>query len=398
MTPKKIRNPFRPGTGQSPPYLAGRENEQGRIREILADMADGESSDADIVMYGPRGMGKTVLLNWLVDEAEKGGTNDNSIRTSSTTPDELKEPIDMWNCLLSMDWKKRLKPSHWMAKLPIISATWESKAAASPALVNTLVKECKKQPLVFLMDEAHTMDAELCRALLNISQDVRKKAPFLLVLAGTPGLSHLLRSSGASFAERSKKMGIARLDEQATADAIVKPLNEHDIKINADALEQVVEDSQCYPYFIQLWGEALWNLAKKNDLQKLTDQEVTTVKPQVEGVRQNFYSDRREDLKKDELLELAVNCAVIFQNQTRFEGTYIEKVIKDFLPENKLDEQHQAEALRGLILNEFIWQPPGADLYEAGIPSLMRYVLDKQREHIQEIPAKNGNSDLDLGR
>ena len=378
-------NPFRPGTGQSPPYLAGRESEQGRLRQILAEMAAGRSPATDMVMYGPRGMGKTVLLNWLVDEAEKGGTNDNSIRTSATTPDELKEPIDMWNCLLSMDWKKRLKPSHWMAKLPIISATWESKAAASPALVNTLVKECKKQPLVFLMDEAHTMDAGLCRVLLNISQKVRKKAPFLLVLAGTPGLSHFLTTVGASFAERSKKMGIARLDEQSAADAIVKPLNEEGIKIGAGALKQVVEDSQCYPYFIQLWGEALWNLAKKNNLQKLTGQEVTIVKPQVEGVRQNFYSDRREDLKKDELLELAVNCAVIFQNQTRFEGKYIERVIKDFLPENKLDERHQAEALRGLILNEFIWQPPGADLYEAAIPSLMRYVLDKQREHVQKV-------------
>ncbi|WP_424947459.1 AAA family ATPase [Candidatus Spongiihabitans sp.] len=378
-------NPFRPGTGQSPPYLAGRESEQGRLRQILAEMAAGRSPATDMVMYGPRGMGKTVLLNWLVDEAEKGGTNDNSIRTSATTPDELKEPIDMWNCLLSMDWKKRLKPSHWMAKLPIISATWESKAAASPALVNTLVKECKKQPLVFLMDEAHTMDAGLCRVLLNISQKVRKKAPFLLVLAGTPGLSHFLTTVGASFAERPKKMGIARLDEQSAADAIVKPLNEEGIKIGAGALKQVVEDSQCYPYFIQLWGEALWNLAKKNNLQKLTGQEVTIVKPQVEGVRQNFYSDRREDLKKDELLELAVNCAVIFQNQTRFEGKYIERVIKDFLPENKLDERHQAEALRGLILNEFIWQPPGADLYEAAIPSLMRYVLDKQREHVQKV-------------
>ena len=66
MTPTRTRNPFKPGNGLRPPYLAGRENEQSRLREILADMADGEPPAADMLMYGPRGMGKTVLLNnWI---------------------------------------------------------------------------------------------------------------------------------------------------------------------------------------------------------------------------------------------------------------------------------------------------------------------------------------------
>ena len=392
MTQIEGLNPFRPGDGQRPPYLAGRESEQGRLRKILAEISAGRPPAANMVMYGPRGMGKTVLLNWLVDEAEKTDMKDNSIRTSSATPNQLKTPAEIWGFLLSKNWLQKMLPDRKeLGFKGFFSGTWTENSTPPKKLLDKLIRQCKKNPLVFLLDEAHQMEEGQCRALLNLSQQVRAEAPFLLVLAGTPGLSHLLRSSGASFAERSKKMGIARLDAQATADAIVKPLNEEGIKIGAGALKQVVEDSQCYPYFIQLWGEALWNLAKKNNLQKLTGQEVTIVKPQVEGVRQNFYSDRREDLKKDELLELAVNCAVIFQNQTRFEGKYIERVIKDFLPENKLDERHQAEALRGLILNEFIWQPPGADLYEAAIPSLMRYVLDKQREHVQKVSPAAGS-------
>ena len=384
-------NPFNTGPGESPPHLAGRENEKEQIKQRLAKMSAGRSPGTKIIMYGPRGMGKTVLLNWLVDEAGEAGeagTKDNSIRTSSTTPDKLKEPIDMWNCLLSMDWKKRLKPSHWMAKLPIISATWESNAAASPALVDTLVKECKKQPLVFLMDEAHTMDAELCRALLNISQDVRKKAPFLLVLAGTPGLSHFLTTVGASFVERSKKIGIGRLDAQATADAIVKPLNEHGIEIDDNSLAHVVEDSQHYPYFIQLWGEALWDVAKEKALQKLTSQEVTMAKTRVESVRLGFYEQRRNTLDDLGLLPAAIAIAAVFQDTETTTRATLKEIVADNLPADSLATQSVNEHLRTLVRHEFVWSPPDANLYEAGIPSLMRYVLDRQREHIQERSSK----------
>ena len=383
MTQIEGLNPFTPGTGQLPPYLAGRESEQSRFRQILAKISAGRSPAANMVMYGPRGMGKTVLLNWLANEVEKDGTKNNSIRVSRVTPDKLTSPVDMWNYLLSQDWKKSLKPDEVTAGLGAVSATWGSKGAANPALVNTVVNECKKSPLIFLMDEAHTMEPDMCRALLNLSQEIGNKAPFLLVLAGTPGLSHFLTTVGASFVERSKKMGIARLDAQATADAIVKPLQEDGITVNADALEDVVEDSQHYPYFIQLWGEALWDLAKEKELQKLTSHEVTAAKTRVESVRLGFYSSRRRRLKDDGLLKVAADCAAIFQDQSRFKEVDLEKAIKDALPDNQSDERYESQVLRDLARHEFIWNPPDTDLYEAGIPSLMRYVLDKQREHIQ---------------
>ena len=389
-------NPFKAGDSAYPPYLAGREKQQAQFKALLAEMSHGDIPAANVVMYGPRGMGKTALLHWVTNEVTESGTNNNSIRTSETTPDELKEPIDMWNCLLSMDWKKRLKPSHWMAKLPIISATWESNAAASPALVNTLVKECKKQPLVFLMDEAHTMDAGLCRVLLNVSQKVRKKAPFLLVLAGTPGLSHFLSTVGASFVERSKKMGIARLDAQATADAIVKPLNEHGIEIDPDALEQVVEDSQCYPYFIQLWGEAIWDVAKENNLHLVTGEQISMLQPQIDSSRQNFYSVRRGALKGSELLKIAENCALLFQEQEKIKEQDIENVIHASLADNQSSEREERNVLLALARHEFIWQPPDSPLYEAAIPSLMTYVLDNEREQVHLV--KTPPDEPDLGR
>ena len=89
MTQIEGLNPFRPGSGGSPPYLAGRESEQGRLRKILAEISAGRSPGAETVMYGPRGMGKTVLLNWLVDEAEKTAKTQSSLADSPSVPDNF---------------------------------------------------------------------------------------------------------------------------------------------------------------------------------------------------------------------------------------------------------------------------------------------------------------------
>ena len=404
MTQIEGLNPFTPGTGQLPPYLAGRENEQGRFRQILAKISAGRSPDADIVMYGPRGMGKTVLLHWLKDEIGEYkkprffDKKSNQVRTCSTTANKLATPAKMWTFLLSEETlaekvlggettagvKAGASATDIVSAEAFIAKTWKEKEPADGVLLNALISQCKKNPLVALVDEAHTMEPGLCRSLLNLSQEVREGAPFLLVLAGTPGLSHFLTTVGASFVGRSEKMGIARLDAQATADAIVKPLQEDGITVDADALEHVVEDSQHYPYFIQLWGEALWDVAKQKDLQKLTSQEITEVETKIENRRLNFYGERRATLDDLELLPAAVAIATIFQDTEITTRDRLKEIIADNLPVDSHATQSVNEHLRTLIRHEFIWNPPDTDLYEAGIPSLMKYVLDRQREHVQE--------------
>ena len=391
-------NPFKPGDSAFPPYLAGREEEQEKFRGMLVNLADGDRHGANIVMYGPRGMGKTTLLTWLEKEVKKTAMKESVIRVSSASPDELKTPHDMWSYLLSKNLKNFFKPSQWNLHLKIISATFKEQAVVNPALKKRLIKECNKRPLVFLVDEAHTMEVEQCRSLLNLSQKVRKEAPFLLVLAGTPKLIDVLKEMESSFIERCEKIGIARLNKKSSADAIVNPLKEHGIKISTDALETVVEDSQCYPYFIQLWGSALWDVAKENDFQELTAKEVSIVQKEIEGERNLFYKERRSSLQKSGILKMALNCAEAFQEQKLFKENEIENIIKASLPDHESDEKYKRQVLEDLVRHDFVWNPPGSDLYEAGIPSLMTYVLDREQENIQqqspqELPS-NGKIDI----
>ena len=64
--------------------------------------------------------------------------------------------------------------------------------------LKNLTARCSRRPLVLLLDEAHTLESEVGRALLNASQAVSSEAPFLLVMAGTPGLQPRLNTMSAT--------------------------------------------------------------------------------------------------------------------------------------------------------------------------------------------------------
>ena len=380
MTLDKRSNPFKPGAGLLPPYLAGREKEQAIIREKIDELSDGIAPSDDILMYGPRGMGKTALLGWIKEEVNKGDSKDNAIRTSRVTPGKLTSPADMWNQLLPDNWIRRRLPNKVRASVIALAATWEARGTSNQVLESALIKKCNKQPLVFLVDEAHTMDPDLCRGLLNLSQVVRGEAPFLLVLAGTPGLRAFLNSVNASFSERSTMLGIGRLGEEATADAIAKPLQEDGITIDPDALQKVVQDSQQYPYFIQRWGKALWDEAKKTNSNRLTGEQVEIVAPAIDSFRQDLYAERRTKLSQKGLLPAAYVIAEAFQDTQRVSEGALGLLIQELLPADKADDQHATSVLQALISMDFVWRPPGTDLCEPGVPSLMTYILNKQRE------------------
>ena len=382
MKPTKFSNPFKPGSGHLPPYLAGRENEQDVFRNNLVDMSAGISPPAPTVLYGPRGMGKTVLLRWFKNEVEPSGAKKDLIRVVWVTPDQLESPSDLWKCLMPpQTLKSKLTPEDVTAGFNVealaASATWKAKDLFKQTFQKTLIDQCKKQPLILLMDEAHKMDEDLCNNLLNLHQIISPESPFMLVLAGTPGLQNFLSKVGASFVERSEMIGLGRLDEQSAADAISKPFEEQGIQITEDALSIIVEDSQCYPYFLQLWGSSLWMEANKTNLTHLTDEQVAVVKPDITIIKKKFYSKRRDKLDVLGLRSTAVAIAQEFQDTKEMTKDAIMEIITDNLSVDSLNTQNARERQQMFIDNDFIWESPESILYEPGIPSFMTHILDQ---------------------
>ena len=366
---------FAPGTGAAPPALTGREEEQAVLSLCLSDLTGDGSPPHDVVLIGPRGNGKTALLGWFERACRESATRlDVAAITAADVPDraallaELAPPTGI----------ARLLP-HKVGIGALASAEWA--AIGTPkSLARRLITRCRRRPLAVLLDEAHTLDLDVGQLLLNASQQVRAKAPFLLVLAGTPGLLAHLGRMNASFWDRlgSGLLGIGRLSDAAAREALVKPLAAQDASIDAAALDSVVEQSQRYAYFVQLWGEALWNQRLATGEARLTAAHAAEARPAVETRTTEYYQHRYRELEADGLLPAAVAVAPAFQAD--MDATATDRDVDAALAATGMDAAGRLvarEALNGL---GYIWCPPGQlppVVWSAGIPSLMQYVLDQ---------------------
>ena len=358
---------FQPGSGQLPPYLAGREVEQRGFAELLQQLQTGRGAPADVVLTGPRGNGKTVLLHWLEQAAEQRG-----IDGVWLTPDEIPDLGRLANALTPPGLLQRLERKLRGIGLFGLKAELDTTSLPERSLDEALVKRCRQTPLVLLLDEAHTLDIEVGRTLLNTSQKVRRKAPFLLAMAGTPNLPAHLNKMGATFWSRAKQLGVGRISPDATAQALTIPLEQAGVQVEPAALDTVVADSQCYPYFIQLWGEVLWRQVRQTDTTLLEPSHVDAARPGVMREQTAFYELRWKEIKKEHLLSVAEHLAATWPPHSTLTEVGLDELIAAALPGS---DPAQVDAARNTLLHlGYLWQSPASSYLEPGIPSLMTYV------------------------
>ena len=337
---------------------------------LLAYVEAGRGAPRNAVLSGPRGNGKTALLRWLEREIEAAGKADVVWRT----PSDLPSLDALATALVPPARFRSLLPDTASVSIGIGRLGWE--LGGNPGtLTELLTLRCAHRPLVILLDEAHTLDEAVGRALLNAGQSVAAAAPFLLVLAGTPGLTPHLDRMSATFRDRARHVGVGLLDEAAAASALVRPFADQDppIAFEAAALRCVLDESQCYPYFIQIWGAALWDAATQQGRMSIDEAVVAGASPAFDLERSTYYEHRLDDLERQDLLQVAASVADAFAERATLAQDELNSVIADTLA---LDSTRDIVQWRDrLAMVGYVWKPPGAgDRWQPGIPSLMRYV------------------------
>ena len=186
------------------------------LKQCLADLLGGDAPPHDVALMGPRGNGKTVLLNWFDRACRETGRLD----VVRVLPSRIGTGQAVADALLPVSVIRRILPG----KLGVTGVGHAEWAAPEPSAQDLTVR-CRRKPVVALVDEAHTLARDVGQLLLNVSQEVRANAPFLLVLAGTPGLPAHLGTMNASFWSRlgEGRLGIGLLREAATRTALFEP-------------------------------------------------------------------------------------------------------------------------------------------------------------------------------
>ncbi len=334
---------------------------------MLTDLGRGVAPGTQVILYGPRGNGKTALLGWLRREARAAG-----IETVVLRPSETPDEVGLRSFLLPRTWIQRLAPS----EVGIKGLKWKT-AEVPPATVAEILAERAEAPLLVLVDEAHTLEIAAGRALLNAAQEVAAESPLLTVLAGTPNLEKRLDAMGASFWNRAEQVRMGRLSPRATEEAFCKPLSAEGIAVPAAASAALVTESQRYPYFIQLLGREVWRLAKEasQGRREVSPAVLEPAKAAFIRTKRAYYAHRWRELATSRGLTVGRAIAEAFRNREALDHAELEAAVR-----SGLGEVAGPEALEGAIeiLRDlgYIWWMPAEPRWEPGIPSLMDYVRE----------------------
>ena len=233
-----------------------------------------------------------------------------------------------------------------------------------------LMAAASTKGLVLLVDEAHDLPPEVGRFFYDSAQSVAQSNPIMLVIAGTPDLESVLRRSKATFIERMNAWDIGRLSLEDTSRALIEPFGK---KITFDDLAKgaVLRKTEHYPYFIQLWGRALWDVLARKGVNHVGDEEVKEAYKTFDEVRRELYFRRTQELKSKGMLVPVTETALRIGEGGKPSDYEFDATV------NRMSYTvDRLEAEEKLLHTGFIWQE-GIGNWQYGIPSLAIYV----REH-----------------
>lgn len=291
-------NPFAPGAGTPPPELAGRDDIIERASISLHRIAAGRAARS-VILYGLRGVGKTVLLHKLTDIAETEGylsvmieaPEDRSLaamlgpalRTALIKMSKLNQAKAVMTSSL-IKAKSALAGFIKAAKVRFddvevnIDFDFEEGLADSGDFESDLtdlivnVGESAKhhqKPIVLVIDELQFVPKEQLAALITaLHRASQKQLPITLIGAGLPQLLGQM-GKAKSYAERLFEfVSIDALDKESAKQAIQVPLKHESVAITNEAIDEIIVQTKGYPYFIQEWGKHVWDLAQCSPIQK----------------------------------------------------------------------------------------------------------------------------------
>lgn len=321
---KTIANPFAPGAGAPPPELAGRDSILNDATLAIQRNKSGKSARS-FIYVGLRGVGKTVLLNEVQAIAEREDALTDFIEVSKNEPLSVVIIATMRAALLKLD---RLKGVNEKVKQGLrvlkgfvgavkvkyhdiefsLDVDSETGVADSGTLSRDLAElfvatgeaaESRRSSIVILIDEIQNLPNEEFEALIMAVHRVdQKKLPVLIVGAGLPLLVKLT-GDAKSYAERLFEYPpIGALMPEDVRRALAEPLEESGVKINADAVNLIMEKTQGYPYFVQEWGYQSWNAASKSPITRVDVEKCSKVA--IQRLDQNFFHSRYERLSEQQ--------------------------------------------------------------------------------------------------
>lgn len=293
-------NPYRPGAGLMPTYLAGRDEDIQTIAEIFVALKMNIPTQS-IMFSGLRGVGKTVLINKLQNMAEEKGIFCKHIEVEERSDfisqvaacsqaflrqvsakekfrHLIEKPLDAIKSLVvSFD----PNDSTFSLSLQERELYKTSNLTQSLTEVFTSIGEAAYKtatPICFFIDEIQYMKQEELGALIAaLHRSNQLGYPMMIVGAGLPKIYKML-SEEKSYSERLfmyKEIG--SLSKEQSKSAIEIPAEKFGVSYTEDAIEQIIDVTRGYPFFIQQMCQIVYQntddkVIKASDVEQILEE------------------------------------------------------------------------------------------------------------------------------
>src|SRR6266478_5789949 len=282
-----VANPFAPGAGTPPPELAGRDELRETVRIAVERIRKGLPAKS-VLMVGLRGVGKTVLLDQMREDAEAAGIHTIRIEAPEgrSLPALIAPQLRIALLRLSRNEKAKDLARRGLKALAGFASALKVKYEdievgldfePEPGLADNGDLEHDLQELleavgaaaqragtalILFVDELQYVEEPQLAALITaLHRTAQRRLPVTLVGAGLPQLRGRM-GKAKSYAERLFDFPeIGPLSPAAAKTAIAKPAAVQKVKVVEDALNLILKKTHCYPYFLQEWGKHTWDTA-----------------------------------------------------------------------------------------------------------------------------------------
>lgn len=278
--PNPLPNPFRPGNGVPPPYLAGRDRLLATFEDWLIETPP---LHANWTLTGLRGTGKTVLLGefatraeragWLTLHRELGDRHRDDVRFAEAIVEDADALIGRADSLAAVGQAME-RTARWLRPRRIgigevsLDPSYGSSLPAPAdvmrralAELDTILSHTDRPGAILLYDEGHVLADDRAReryplsgmlaALAAVQRDHQRVR---IILCGLPTLSLNLKRA-RTYAERMFRHAVIdNLDLDEAGDALAIPLATVGRGFGLSLIDHIVEQTGGYPYFLQFFG------------------------------------------------------------------------------------------------------------------------------------------------
>ena len=267
-------NPYRPGVGLMPVYIAGRDEDIQNVDQMFEALTLNIPTQS-IIFSGLRGVGKTVLINKLQSIAEDRGIFCKHIEIEERNDfiSQIAECSQSFLRKVSTKEKFRhlvQKPLEAIKSLVVSFNPGENIFSLSMQdrdlyLSNNLTQSLTdvfttigetaqktETPICFFIDEIQYMKQNQLGSLIAALHRTNQLGyPVMIVGAGLPKIYKML-SDEKSYSERLfVYKQVDSLTYEQSKKAIEEPVRKFHVSYTENAIKKIVEITKGYPFFIQ---------------------------------------------------------------------------------------------------------------------------------------------------